>query len=203
MNKYHTQTGKYLSRSEPDWPEIFNMAAAWFKGVQHQIWTTKLFRFVSFSFRLSVRVAGCCRFPLGGCGAYWGQIQFHTMGIGQGTPWMSCQLIAGPLLMATAHQEQLWGSVSCSRILRHVTQFRPGEPGFELLTFWPVHQLYPLTAKISLINYFINDLPIPLALSTIATIATCIPEPITAEPNPTPHLLSRWTRRCVQNTWPI
>ena len=34
------------------------------------------FRFVSFSFRLSVRVAGCCRFPLRGCGAYWGQIQF-------------------------------------------------------------------------------------------------------------------------------
>ena len=34
--------------------------------------------FVPFSFRLSARVAGCCRFffPLRGCGAYWGQIQF-------------------------------------------------------------------------------------------------------------------------------
>ena len=36
-----------------------------------------------------------------------------SMGVGQGTPWMSRQLIAGPLLMAvaatkvpTAHQEQ-------------------------------------------------------------------------------------------------
>ena len=51
----------------------------------------------------------------------------YSMGEGQGTTWMSCQLIAGPLLMAeaargvpTAHQEQFWGSVSCSRILRHV-----------------------------------------------------------------------------------
>ena len=31
-----------------------------------------------------------------------------------------------------------------------------------------------------LINYFINALRIPLALSTIATIVTCAPEPITA-----------------------
>ena len=42
-----------------------------------------------------------------------------TVGEGQGTPWMSRQLIAGPLLMAvaatqvpTAHQEQFCGSVS-------------------------------------------------------------------------------------------
>ena len=49
------------------------------------------------------------------------------MGIGQGSPWMSCQLIAGPLLMASVHQEQLWGSVSCSRILRYVAQFCPGD----------------------------------------------------------------------------
>ena len=55
-----------------------------------------------------------------------------TVGEGQGTPWMSRQLIAGPLLMAeaatqvpTAHQEQFWGSVSCSRTLRHVAQFHP------------------------------------------------------------------------------
>ena len=36
------------------------------------------------------------------------------------------------------------------------------------------------TTKILLINYFINALPILLALSTVATIATCAPEPITA-----------------------
>ena len=38
-------------------------------------------------------------FPLRGCG---GQIQFFSMGVGQGTSWMSRQLIAGPLLMAVA-----------------------------------------------------------------------------------------------------
>ena len=53
---------------------------------------------------------------------------------------------------------------------------------------------------ILLINDFINDLPISLALSTITTIATCAPEPIAAEPTLTPHLLSR---RWVQITWPI
>ena len=37
------------------------------------------------------------------------------------------------------------------------------------------------TTMIPLINYFINALRIPLALSTIATIVTCAPEPITAE----------------------
>ena len=35
----------------------------------------------------------------------------------------------------TAHQEQLWGSLSCSRILRHVAQSCPGEPGFKPATF--------------------------------------------------------------------
>ena len=45
------------------------------------------------------------------------------------------------------------------------------------------------TTKMPL-NYFINDLPILLALSTIAS---CAPEPITAEPTPTPDLLSRRT----------
>ena len=40
---------------------------------------------------------------------------------------------------------------------------------------------YVLTTMILLINYFINALRIPLALSTIATIVTCAPEPITAE----------------------
>ena len=36
------------------------------------------------------------------------------------------------------------------------------------------------TTMISLINYFINALRILLALSTVATIVTCAPEPITA-----------------------
>ena len=39
-----------------------------------------------------------------------------------------------------------------------------------------------------LINYFINALPIPLALLTVATIATCTPEPITAELTSTTYL---------------
>ena len=41
---------------------------------------------------------------------------------------------------------------------------------------------------ISLINYFINALPIPLSLSTIFTIVTYTPEPITAELKPTSYL---------------
>ena len=76
-----------------------------------------------------------------------------SMDIGQVTPWMSCQLIAGPLLMAVAamevpiaHQEQFGGSVTCSRILLHVAQSWPGEPGIwtsDLLVTSP--QLYPLS----------------------------------------------------------
>ena len=93
-----------------------------------------VFRFVVFP--LIREGHGMLPFPPGGLGGLLGPNPVHTMGIGQGTPWMSCQLITGPLLMASAHQEQLWGSVSCSRILRHVGRFRPGEPGFELVTFW-------------------------------------------------------------------
>ena len=44
------------------------------------------------------------------------------------------------------------------------------------------------TAMIPWINYFINALQIPQALSTGATTVTCAPEPITAEPTATPHL---------------
>ena len=40
----------------------------------------------------------------------------------------------------------------------------------------------------TLINYFINALLIPLALLTIATIAMCAPEPITAELTSTTYL---------------
>ena len=39
-----------------------------------------------------------------------------------------------------------------------------------------------------LINYFINASQIPLALSTIATIVMCTPEPITAELKSTTYL---------------
>ena len=72
------------------------------------------------------------------------------MGVGQSTPWTSRQLIAGPLLMAVEGANcasgAIWGSVSCSRILRHVAQSRPGEPGIwtgDLLVTSP--QLYPLS----------------------------------------------------------
>ena len=41
---------------------------------------------------------------------------------------------------------------------------------------------------IPFINYFINALRIPLALSTTATIVTCAPEPITAELTSTTYL---------------
>ena len=44
------------------------------------------------------------------------------------------------------------------------------------------------TTMIPLVNDLINDLPIPLALSTVATIVTCAPEPITAGLTPTTHL---------------
>ena len=55
------------------------------------------------------------------------------------------------------------------------------------------------TTMIPLLNYLINALPIPLALSTIATIVTCAPEPITTEPTPTRHLKKQadlYLQRC-------
>ena len=112
------------------------------------------FRSIPFSFRLSVRVVGCCRFfPLKGLHDL--QIQF--------TRWAKARVHAGrvasstqdpywwqwlPHKVPTAHQEQLWGSVSCSRILQHVAQSRPGEPGFRPAIFRSlVHQLYPLSSS--------------------------------------------------------
>ena len=69
-----------------------------------------------------------------------GQIQWLWA---KGTPWMSCQLTAGPLLMAvaatqvpTAHQEQFCSSVSCSRTLKHVTQFHPRAAGLQPNSLW-------------------------------------------------------------------
>uniref|UniRef100_A0A671Y7T8 NTR domain-containing protein n=1 Tax=Sparus aurata TaxID=8175 RepID=A0A671Y7T8_SPAAU len=52
------------------------------------------------------------------------------------------------------------------------------------------------TTMIPLIKYFINDLRILLALSTIAT---CAPEHVTAEPTLTPNFLIQRMRRCTQN----
>ena len=92
-----------------------------------------LFHSIPFSSSFSVRVVGML--PLlspffKGSWPLLGPNQVNTMGVGQGTPWMSRQLIAGPLLMAEAAtqganctSEQFWSSVSCSRILRHVFCF--------------------------------------------------------------------------------
>ena len=58
---------------------------------------------VPFPFRSSVRVAGYCRFfPPEGLRGLLGPKPVYSMGVGQGTSWMSRQLIAGPLLMAVA-----------------------------------------------------------------------------------------------------
>ena len=51
---------------------------------------------------------------------------------------------------------------------------------------------------ILLLNDFINDLPIPLALSTIATIVTCAPEPITAHHS---HVHTRANHCRARNKW--
>ena len=53
----------------------------------------------------------------------------YLCGERQGTPWTSRQLSAGPLLMAQAatqlHIRSNFGSLSCSRILRHAAQLCP------------------------------------------------------------------------------
>ena len=51
-------------------------------------------------------------------------------GRGQGTPWTSCQLIAGPSLMAEAATQAatsgaIWGSVSFAWSLQHEAQLSP------------------------------------------------------------------------------
>ena len=60
---------------------------------------------------------------------------------GQLTPWISCWRIAGPSLMvedtmqgANCTSGAIWGSVSCSRTLRHAAQLSP-DLGFEPVTF--------------------------------------------------------------------
>ena len=57
-----------------------------------------MFHFVVFPLIREGR--GILPFPPKGLRGLLGSV--HTMDIGQGTPWMSCQLIAGPLLMAVA-----------------------------------------------------------------------------------------------------
>ena len=65
-----------------------------------------MFRSVPFHFlsAFSVSVSGCYHvFPHKGLRGLLGSNPvFYSMGVGQGTSWMSRQLIAGPLLMAVA-----------------------------------------------------------------------------------------------------
>ena len=61
--------------------------------------------------------------PLRGRRGYWDKIQL-TMG--EGHPgWVASSMDGVP----TAHQEQFWGSVSCSRILQHAAQLHPRGAG--------------------------------------------------------------------------
>ena len=79
---------------------------------------------------------GCGMLPLfislRGCRAYWGQIQLYSWAKARVHPeWVASSLQDPywwqwlPHRVPTAHQEQFWGSVSCSRILRHVAQSHP------------------------------------------------------------------------------
>ena len=130
----------------PVWVESFPWPLKYsdFNSIQYNIVDIELdtveIRFVSFFFfsAFSVRVAGCCRFfiPLRGCGAYWGQIQLYSWAKARVHPeWVASSLQDPywwqwlPHKVPTAHQEQFWGSVSCSRILRHVAQSHPRGAG--------------------------------------------------------------------------
>ena len=99
--------------------------------------------FSSFIFFFPLFHEGCGMLPLfiplRGCGAYWGQIQFYSWAKAH-PEWVTSSLQDPywwqwlPHRVPTAHQEQFWGSVSCSRILWHVAQSSsvpgtPGEPG--------------------------------------------------------------------------
>ena len=76
----------------------------------------------------------------------WSQSQL-SLGKGRVHPWTSHQLIAGPSLMAEATMQgvscasgAIWGSVSCSRTLRHATQPRAG--------IWTSD--FPITSQVAL-----------------------------------------------------
>ena len=92
----------------------------------------------SFSFPLFREGCGMLPLfiPLGFCGAYWGHIQFNSWAKARVQPeWVASSLQDPywwqwlPHRVPTAHQEQFWGSVSCSRILRHVAQSHPRGAG--------------------------------------------------------------------------
>ena len=71
--------------------------------------------------------------PLRGCGAYWGQLMgegnCRTLTDDSFIVWIGQLLNWLPHRVSTAHQEQFWGSVTCSRILRHVAQSHPRGTG--------------------------------------------------------------------------
>ena len=72
---------------------------------------------------------------------------------GQGTPWTSRQLIAGPSLMADCTSGAIWGSVSCSRTLLHAAKLSL-ELGFEPATFQSLaNLLYPLPPHITCCHF--------------------------------------------------
>ena len=80
-----------------------------------------------------MRVAVCRRFlSLSDCGSYWGQIQFYSWVKARVHPeWVASSLQDPywwqwlPHKVPSAHQEQFGGSVSYSRLLRHVAQSHP------------------------------------------------------------------------------
>ena len=111
------------------------------------------FRFVFFS-AFSVRVAGCCCFLSlwGVAGLTGAKSSFYSWA--KGTPLMSRQLIAGPLLMAVAVTQGAnctSGAILGFSILLKDTSTCSSVPpqgswGFEPATFWIlVHQLYPMS----------------------------------------------------------
>ena len=64
---------------------------------------------------------------------------------------------SGCLTRCQLHIRSNFGSVSCSRILRHVVQSYPGELGFKPAIFWSlVNQLYPLSCSCGCIYIHTN-----------------------------------------------
>ena len=98
--------------------------------------------FCSFVFFLafSVRVAGCCRFlSPWGVATLTGAKSSFTHGLRPGYTLNEspahCRTLTLLMAVAATHQEQFWGSVSRSRILRHVAQSRPRGAGDSLSFF--------------------------------------------------------------------
>ena len=102
------------------------------------IWYDKIWSFIFFFFSLFHEGYGMLPLfiSLRGCGAYWGQIHLYSWAKARVYPeWVASSLQDPywwqwlPHRVPTAHQEQFWGSVSCSRILRHVAQSHPRGAG--------------------------------------------------------------------------